>query len=187
VLPDRDAGRFGVLHAADVDRPRGARGAEDRPDQGRTKKRRGGGARGDGGPASSGGSSNSALVPEDEWCYVVTEIARAFGQDWFRIYNCEPHGKPHLVWYCFYHLDDARRIDELRREIDDYDRAVLTAFAVNDPKGFETRRKELKAKLRGAAGAPAKPKWTHEEMREAAQRLVTSVINTGKLPPKVIQ
>jgi hypothetical protein len=58
---------------------------------------------------------------------------------------------------------------------------------VNDPKGFETRRKELKARLRGAAGAPVKPKWTHEEMREAAQRLVTSVINTGKLPPKVIQ
>jgi hypothetical protein len=58
---------------------------------------------------------------------------------------------------------------------------------MNDPKGLDTRRKELKAKLRGAAGAPAKKQWTREEMQAAAQRLVTSVITTGKLPPKVIQ
>jgi hypothetical protein len=54
---------------------------------------------------------------------------------------------------------------------------------MNDPKGLDTRRKELKARLKNDPATPAKPKWTHEEMREAAQRLVTAVINTGKLPP----
>jgi hypothetical protein len=63
----------------------------------------------------------------------------------------------------------------------------LIAHAFHEPKNLETRRKELKARLRGAAGAPAKPKWTREEMQAAAQRLVTAVITTGKLPPKVIQ
>jgi hypothetical protein len=58
---------------------------------------------------------------------------------------------------------------------------------VNDPKAFETRRKELKARLRNDPRTPAKPKWTREEMQAAAQRLVTAVITTGKLPPKVIQ
>jgi hypothetical protein len=133
------------------------------------------------------GGGTNALIPEDEWCYVVTEIARAFGQDWWSVYNCQPHGRPELVWYSFYHLDDARRIDELRRELDDFDRAVLSAFAMNDPKGLDTRRKELKARLRNDPRTPTKPKWTREEMQAAAQRLVTSVITTGKLPPRNVQ
>jgi hypothetical protein len=58
---------------------------------------------------------------------------------------------------------------------------------MNDPKGLDTRRKELKARLRNDPRAPEKPKWTREEMQAAAQRLVTAVITTGKLPPKVIQ
>jgi hypothetical protein len=58
---------------------------------------------------------------------------------------------------------------------------------MNDPKGLDTRRKELKARLRNDPRTPPKPKWTREEMQAAAQRLVTAVITTGKLPPKVIQ
>jgi hypothetical protein len=174
------------VYAQDADCPRGARGAEDRSGAGRTKKRRRGGAVVAASPARSSGG-NSALVPEDEWCYVVTEIARTFGQDWWDTYHCRPHGRPEYVWFSFYHLDDARRIDELRRELDDFDRAVLSAFAMNDPKGLDTRRKELKARLRNDPRAPEKPKWTREEMQAAAQRLVTAVITTGKLPPKVIQ
>ncbi len=92
-----------------------------------------------------------------------------------------------MTWFTYYHLEGSQRIDELRQEIDDLDRAMMTAYAFNDTKGLEERRKELKARLRGAAGTPAKPKFTREEMQAAAQRLVTSVINTGKLPPRHIQ
>jgi hypothetical protein len=63
----------------------------------------------------------------------------------------------------------------------------LIAHAFHEPKNLETRRKELKARLRNDPRTPAKPKWTREEMQAAAQRLVTAVITTGKLPPKVIQ
>jgi hypothetical protein len=58
---------------------------------------------------------------------------------------------------------------------------------VNDPEKLETRRKELRARVKDDPRTPAKPKWTREEMQAAAQRLVTAVITTGKLPPKVIQ
>jgi hypothetical protein len=58
---------------------------------------------------------------------------------------------------------------------------------MNDPKGLDTRRKELKARLRNDPRAPEKPKWTREEMQAAAQRLVTAVITTGKLPPRNVQ
>lgn len=75
-------------------------------------------------------------------------------------------------------------MDALRREMDDFDRAMLTAYAVNKPEGLDERRKELKARLRGSDPATAKPKWTREEMQAAAQRLVTAVIMTGKLPPR---
>jgi hypothetical protein len=45
----------------------------------------------------------------------------------------------------------------------------------------------LKARLRNDPRTPAKPKWTREEMQAAAQRLVTAVITTGKLPPRNVQ
>ena len=64
---------------------------------------------------------------------------------------------------------------------------MMTACAVNDPAKLDDRRKELKARLRSDPAKPAKPQWTREEMQAAAQRLVTSVINTGKLPPRHIQ
>jgi hypothetical protein len=59
---------------------------------------------------------------------------------------------------------------------------------VNDPEKLDPRRKELRARLRNDPRTPTKPKWTHEEMREAAQRVITAVIKTGKMPSsKVIQ
>ena len=167
------------MHAAYADRDGRARGAENRSGHGRTKKRRRGG--GVGASASTttsptGASDYRALIPEDEWCYVVTEIARTFGQDWWDTYWSRPHGKPHLTWFAFYHLAEAQRIDELRREIDDLDRAVLMANAVNAPKGLDERRKELRYRLRNDPRMHAAPKWSKQEMHNAASRLMASVL-----------
>ena len=74
---------------------------------------------------------------------------------------------------------EAQRIDELRRELDDFDRAVLSAYASNDPKGLDTRRKELRARLR-ASEPDAAPSFTKQEMRDAAARLMATVLKTGK-------
>jgi sRNA-binding carbon storage regulator CsrA len=54
----------------------------------------------------------------------------------------------------------------------------MTSFAVNAPKELETRRKELRARLRGAAGAPAAPTFTKQEMRDAAARLMSTVLKS---------
>ena len=165
------------MYAEDAHRYGRARGAEDRADPGRTKKRRGGGGSG----GESTGNSYSALVPEAEWEYVVTRYAEAFGQDWWAVYECE---RPERVWFAFYHLDDAQRIDALRRELDDFDRACLTAGAMNDTTGkfIAARRNDLRARLRNDPHAPEAPKFTSSEMRDAAQRLMSSVLSTGKLP-----
>lgn len=141
-----------------------------------TKKRRRGG-RGDGGTSTA--AQYPALVPEDEWEYIVTEIAEAFGQDWWDVYHCKPHGQPHLTWYCYYRLDEKHRIDELRRELDAVDSAILTASAVNDPSGLDVRRRELRARLRDDPSTPAKREWTRDEMQAVAQRLVAAAL-TGK-------
>lgn len=71
--------------------------------------------------------------------------------------------------------------------MDAIDSARLTAYAVNEPKHLETRTKELEARLRRDPATPAKPKWTREEMQRAAQRVVTAVITTGKMPARHIQ
>jgi hypothetical protein len=73
---------------------------------------------------------------------------------------------------------DAQRIDELKRELDDFDRAMLTTYAVNKPSELDVRRKELRARLRGAAGAPAAPTFTKQEMRDAAARLMSTVLKS---------
>ena len=65
--------------------------------------------------------------------------------------------------------------------MNEYDQAVLTAIAVNDPKGLESRQRELRARLRNDPRVPETPKWTRQEMTEAAQRLMSSVLKTGKL------
>ena len=183
MLSDCNGRRHRFVHAQDVDCDGGARRPEDRPDQRCLKKRRSGG--GEREPSAKGtGSDYNALIPEDEWCYVVTQIAQAFGQDWWGVYNSR---EPHLTWFSYYHLEGAQRIEDLRREIDDLDRAMMTAYAFNDTKGLDERRRELKARLRNDPAKPAKPQFTREEMQAAAQRLVTSVITTGKLPPRHIQ
>lgn len=166
------------MYAQDADRDRGARGAEDRADPGRTKKRRGGGATGGGGRASD----HSALIPEDEWEYACVQIAQAFGQDFWHVYDCQPHGKPHLTWYAFYCLEESRRIETLKRDMDDFDRASMIGCAVNGGKGLDDRRKELKAKLRHDPSAPpTAPQWTPQEMTDAASRLMASVLAKGKV------
>lgn len=68
--------------------------------------------------------------------------------------------------------------------MDSYDLARMIGCAVNAPKELDARGKELDAKIHADASTPAKHKWTREEMQGAAQRLVTAVITTGKLPPK---
>lgn len=181
MLPDRHGRGLRDVYRAHVRGDDRARHAPYHGGAGRTKKRRRGGA-------SAGGStadSYPALVPEDEWEYVVTQYAQAFGQDPWRVDRCEPHGRPELIWYWFYRLDESQRINDLRRELDDFDGAVLTSIAFHEPKGLDDRRKALRAKLAADPTArPSKPKWTREEMQAAAQRIVTSVITTGKLPPK---
>jgi hypothetical protein len=71
--------------------------------------------------------------------------------------------------------------------MDSYDLARMIGCAVNAPKELDTRGKELDAKIHADASAPPKPKFTHEEMQAAAQRLVTAVITTGKLPKRGVQ
>lgn len=156
-----------------------SRVAQDRSGQGRTKKRRRVGGQSSEPTDASGGYS--ALIPEDEWDYIVTEYAQAFGQDPWRVDRCEPHGRPELIWYWYYHLVEHQRITELRRELDDFDRACLSAYAVNAPKELETRRRELRRRLQHDPSAPIKPQWSDKEMREAAQRMMSSVLKTGKL------
>lgn len=68
--------------------------------------------------------------------------------------------------------------------MDDLDRAILTANAVNDPAGLEVRRKELKARLRTDPSVPATPRFTDAEMRSAAARVMASVFKSSKLPPQ---
>lgn len=68
--------------------------------------------------------------------------------------------------------------------MDDLDRAILTANAVNDPAGLEVRRKELKARLRADPTIPVAPKFTDDEMRSAASRVMASVFKSRKLPPQ---
>jgi hypothetical protein len=66
----------------------------------------------------------------------------------------------------------------LRRELDDFDRAMMTACAVNDPKALDTRRKELRYRLKADPTAPEAPKFTKQEMRDAAARLMSTVLKT---------
>lgn len=63
----------------------------------------------------------------------------------------------------------------------EFDQAMLTAIAVNDPKGLESRRKELRFRLRTDPSAAETPQWTKQEMTEAASRLMASVLKTGKI------
>jgi hypothetical protein len=161
-----------------------ARRAPHRASTGRTKKRRSGGADGERAAVNTV-AEYDALVPEDAWCYVVTKIARAFGgQDWWSVYRCEPHGRPELTWYTFYHLDDAERIDALRRELDELDRAVLVAYAVNKPDELDKRRSALRARLRNdPVRTPALPKWTKQEMNDAVARLMAKNWKTANTIP----
>lgn len=62
----------------------------------------------------------------------------------------------------------------MRRELDALDSAIMTAHAVNHPEGLDARRKELQSRLRD--DPPAKRTWTHDEMRDVAQRLVTAAL-----------
>lgn len=135
--------------------------------------------RGGGGGDADASRAYSALIPEDEWEYIVTALAEAFGQEWWDVYDCKPHGQPHLTWYAYYRLAEKQRIDELRRELDALDSAIMTAHAVNQPEGLDKRRADLQARLRFDPSVPAKPrpKWTHAEMMAAAQRLVDRTIN----------
>lgn len=48
-------------------------------------------------------------------------------------------------------------------------------------KQFDVRRNDLARRLKNAPSVPAQPKFTNEEMRNAAQRLMNSVLKTGKL------
>jgi len=73
------------------------------------------------------------------------------------------------VFYC---LDEKRRIDALRRELDELDRAIMMSYAVNAPKELETRRNDLRARLRNDPRTPAQPKFTQEEMNAAVARLM---------------
>ena len=185
MLPDRDGRRLQYLHGAHVRGDDRARDAPYHDSTGRRKKRRRGGDGGSGGNTRAKAVAYNGLLPESEWEYVVAQYAEAFGQDPWRVSNCEPHGRPELIWYWYYHLEESRRIDELRRELDDFDRATLTGVCVNgDEKQFKARYGNLERRLRNDPQQPAKPKWTPEEMQAAAQRLVSHVLATGKLPPK---
>jgi hypothetical protein len=57
----------------------------------------------------------------------------------------------------------------------------LNAYAVNDPKGLDARREELRHRLRNDPRMPDAPKWTKQEMRDAGARLMASVLQKGKL------
>jgi len=166
VLPNGDRRELFVLHGHDAVRAARARVAAHRSGQGSTKKRREGGAE------PTGGAGYSALIPDDEWEYVVTDLAETFGQDWWDTYWSRPHGQPHLTWYTFYQLDEKRRIDALRRELSELDRAQMTAYAVNKPDELDRRRKDLLARVRRDPTTPAQPKFTQQEMNDAVQRLM---------------
>lgn len=80
----------------------------------------------------------------------------------------------------YYQLAEVQRIDELRRELDQFDQAMLTAVAVNDPKSLDLRRKELRDRLRNDPSTPTPRQWTPDEMKAAAHRLAAAVLS-GKL------
>jgi len=168
----------GVHHAEDGRGADRARGRQNRDGTERTKKRRSGGA------GNSSGADVSATIPEDEWGFVVSDIATKTGQDWWDVYDCKPHGQPHLTWFAFYHLSEYQRIQDLRREVDDFDHAATIGCAVNDGKAMEKRQSALMAKLRRAPVAvPQKKDFTHEEMQAAANYMLSLTGKTSKPMP----
>lgn len=169
---------MGVHHAEDGRDTDRARRRQDRDGARRTKKRRSGGA------GSDSGTDASATIPDDEWGYVVSDIATKTGQEWWDVYDCKPHGKPHLTWFAFYHLSDYQRIHDLRREVDDFDHAATIGCAVNDGKAMEKRQSALMAKLRHSpVDAPQKKAdFTLEEMQAAANYML-SLTGTPKPMP----
>ena len=54
----------------------------------------------------------------------------------------------------------------------------MTSFAVNAPKELEARRKELRHRLRNDPRMPEAPKFTKQEMRDAAARLMSTVLKS---------